>query len=409
MKIVIISGHWQGGGAESIARELFNYLTKQHECYFLYMSGKAIENEKVIKCGLETEHYAHAAYARIFDTDGCGSPISTLRLIRCIESIKPDIVNIHNIVCYSVNYSILFEYLWEKNISVIWTLHDCWAFTGHCISIDEKKCNKWESGCGGCPALDSYPKSILFDKSKSNLEKKKKVISKLSNLCLVTPSKWLSEVVSKTYLNKYSCYVINNGIDLKVFKPIQSKLREKYLLENKVVLLCVASRWTKSKGLSFINELCEILDFNKYALIVIGNTTKDNNELNNKIIHIERTSDREELAEWYTLADVFLNPTLADNFPTVNLEAMACGTPVVTFDTGGSWESVGANCGVLANNKNAKSLQNAIERCIEKNITTEQCINRAKMYSKNTKFMEYEKLCQMILNAKNNKKEEKDD
>lgn len=394
MKIAIISGHWQGGGAESVARGLFEYLNKfEINCYYLYMCGKKIDKNKVIKCGYEWEHYLHAANARLFDCDGYFSTLSTLKLINTLKSIGPDVVNIHNIVCYSINYELLFSYLKRSNTKVVWTLHDCWSFTGHCIAIDEYRCQKWKTHCQKCPAKNSYPQSILLDNSYHNYEMKKKCFQNISNMLLITPSEWMKSCVKQSFLHDYQVHVVHNGLNLEIFKPVESNIIENNGLDpQKKTLLSVASRWTKFKGLKYFTDLANEMKTDDYNFVVIGNITQDKNEQSNNIKYINRTNNIEELVQWYSAADVLVNPTLADNFPTVNLEALACGTPVVTFNTGGSWESVGAGCGALANQYSVNSLKDAVLEILKRKVSVLECRTRAMQFSADKRYNEYLKI-----------------
>lgn len=399
MKVVIVSGHWQGGGAEAVAGELFGYLEKHGvECYFLYACGKAPQKKNIIKCGPEWEHYAHAAEARILDRDGRGSVITTKRLISEIKRLEPDVVNLHNLVCYSFHVPMLLSFLNEQKIRVVWTLHDCWTFTGHCISFEGIGCNKWKTGCGNCPGKKEYPRSLLFDRSRKNLKEKKVLIGKMERLTLVTPSHWLQDTVSKTFLSKFPVKVIPNGIDCGIFSPQASQLRERYhIAPDQTVLLCLTSRWTKSKGLRYISELAEMPETRNWRIVLIGNTRKDHNVVSDRILAIPRTENRQELAAWYSLADVFVNPSVADNFPTVNLEALACGTPVVTFPAGGSGEAAGNVTGVVAKEISAAALREAIVTCLERNIRPEDCRQRALLFSSEQCYQQYLDLFEKVV------------
>lgn len=311
--------------------------------------------------------YFDAIMTRIFDNHGLNSVGNTRRIIRDLKSFKPDIIHIHNLHGYWINYELLFKYLKKNNIKVVFTLHDCWSFTGHCTHFDYIGCEKWKTGCHSCTQSNLYPKSSVFDGSKRNYRRKRKAFTSLDSrkMIIVTPSEWLKSKVMESYLNKYECVVINNGIDTSVFKPTPSNLREKYSLENKRVILAVASFWDEKKGLSFFVECAKKRP--EWSFVYIG---KDKGLLNfesKNIIHIERTESQIELAKWYSVADVYINPTLEDTYPTTNLEALACGTPVVTFNTGGSPEAViKTNYGFVVNNRDSDQLIDSIEKIMIK-------------------------------------------
>jgi glycosyltransferase involved in cell wall biosynthesis len=222
----------------------------------------------------------------------------------------------------------------SRRIPVIWTLHDCWSFTGHCAYFDSPKCDRWHTGCGSCPRLHDYPESWLVDRSAKNLSEKKSWFSNFPNLTLVTPSRWLKDLASQSYLSQYPIQVIPNGIDLNNFKHTDSDLRTKHNLIDKKVYLSVAMVWDRRKGLYDIVRFAETLTTDE-ALIVIGLTPKQIEQLPNTMIKIARTSSVKELTEYYSLADVTVVPSYEDNYPTVVLESLACGTPVVAYATGG--------------------------------------------------------------------------
>lgn len=328
------------GSTGTICKNLYKAAVEEgHECCIAYGRGKAPEEFKTIKIGNKLDTYLHVLKARLFDASGFGSKRATKKFIKKIEKFKPDIIHLHNIHGYYVNIEILFYYLKEHpEIKKIWTLHDCWAFTGHCAYYTYAKCNKWKTCCkGDCPNKNEYPKTI-FSKVESNFNRKRKIFCDLENMILVTPSKWLKKEVEKSYLKSYQTEVIHNGVDTKVFKYTASDIKEKYGIKNKKVILGVASVWDKRKGLDIFIELSKQLD-NEYQIILIGLNKKQKKKLPSNIIGITRTENIEELVKWYSATDIFFNPTLEDNYPTTNLEAIACGTPVLTFETGGSPES----------------------------------------------------------------------
>lgn len=290
-----------------------------------------------VRIGSDMDIKLHGAKARLFDGAGFGSKIATAKFIKWVKEFDPDVIHLHNIHGYYINIEILFKYLKKCGKRVIWTLHDCWSFTGHCAYFDYASCQSWIDGCRLCPQKNEYPKSYL-DASKKNWIKKRQILTGIPNLTIITPSDWLSRLVKSSYLKEYKVKTINNGIDINIFKETPSKLKEQYGLSDKKIILGVASVWDKRKGLDYIKKIAFDLG-DKYQVVVIGVTQAQSIELPKNVIAISRTDSVKELATWYSAADVFINPTLEDNYPTTNLEAIACGTPVVTFDTGGSPES----------------------------------------------------------------------
>ena len=291
-----------------------------------------------VRIGSDLDVKLHGVKARLFDAAGFGSKAATKRFIEWVKEYDPDVIHLHNIHGYYINIEVLFDYLKTCGKKIIWTLHDCWAFTGHAAYCEAADCERWMTGCERCPKKNDYPKS-LSDRSKCNWKQKKDIFSDMPNLQIVTPSKWLAELVKKSFLSQYPVTVIYNGIDTDVFKPTQSNLREQLNLGNKKVILGVAAIWDERKGLNDFIELSEKLDNTKYQIILVGLSKKQIDSLPSEIIGIAKTDSVQQLVQLYSLADVFVNPTYEDNYPTTNLEAIACGTPVITYDTGGSPES----------------------------------------------------------------------
>ena len=332
------------GSTGSICKNLYKAAVEAgHECCIAYGRGEAPKEFKTIKIGNKLDIYLHVLKARLFDASGFGSKHATKEFIKKIDEFKPDIIHLHNIHGYYVNIEILFKYLRaHPEIKKIWTLHDCWAFTGHCAYYTYAKCNKWQRCCNSnCPNKNEYPKAI-FSKVEKNFNRKKEIFNNVENMILVTPSEWLKNEVEKSYLKSYQIEVINNGVDTKIFKYTKSNIKEKYSIKNKKVILGVASVWDKRKGLDIFIKLSKRLDSN-YQIVLIGLNKKQQKKVSDNIIGITRTENVQELVKWYSAAEVLFNPTLEDNYPTVNLEAIACGTPVITFDTGGSPESAFAD------------------------------------------------------------------
>ena len=327
--------------------------------------------------------YFHVFLARL-GFNGHGSYFATKKLIKKIKEINPDVIHLHNIHGYYLNLKVLFKYLKnEYKGKIVWTLHDCWAFTGHCSHFTLAKCNKWKKECYDCPQLHSYPKEY-FDTSQIEYKQKMKLFLGLENLILVTPSEWLKKLINQSFLKDYPTEVINNGIDLNIFKPTyDSDVYEKYNIpKNKKIVLGVASIWGNEKGLADFNKLSTMLS-SEYQIIIVGNLRS--NKINDNIIHIERTDNANELAKLYTLAYVFLNLTYEDNYPTVNLESICCNTPVISYDTGGCVEQV-KNKGFIVNCGDLKQIIEVLNNNIlNKRINT-------KLYSISNMIDKYIKL-----------------
>lgn len=320
-------------------------LEEGYDSYVVWGRGRKSQNDHEIYLNDKMGIYYHGLYTRLTDKTGFASKNATKRLIKKLNEIKPDVVHLHNLHGYYINIELLFNYLKKSKTRVIWTLHDCWAFTGHCPHFELINCDKWMTGCYSCPQKEVYPKSIK-DNSKWNYQKKKELFDGL-NLTIITPCEWLANLVKKSFLKNYKVKVIYNGIDTNIFKPTSSDFRKRYNLENKKIILGVTSDWTKEKGLYDFFKLSKTLDGDKQQIVLVGLNDAQMKELPQNIIGIKRTENQRQLAEIYSVSDVYFNPTYADNFPTTNLEALACGTPVITYNTGGSPECINGTNGLV--------------------------------------------------------------
>lgn len=370
----------------NIAVDLYRTLLKNGHDGKVAFARNTIKNDvPYIKIGTSFDYKLHGLMTRITDRTGFYSIRATKKLISDIEEYNPDIIHLHNLHGYYINIEILFEYLKSSKKPVIWTLHDCWAFTGHCAHFDFIGCKKWLTGCNHCIQKKEYPSSFIIDSSVFNYEAKKNLFTSIENMVLISPSQWLADLVKQSFLGKYQIKVIRNGIDLEVFKPTYSGWVERNHLEDKKIILGVAGTWSKRKGLDDLIKLSSELDDN-YKIVIVGLNSKQVEQLPKNILGIERTFNREELAEIYTAAEFFINPTYEDNFPTVNLEALACGTPVITYNTGGSVESIHQNCGVIVSKGDIQKMKNAI---VNNKGVLNDCLETAKLYDKNKVFEEY--------------------
>ena len=394
MKVALINTVCGYGSTGRICTDLAEVIHfSGHECRIYFGRNNAEEAQE--KCseriGTSFDIKLHVLKTRLFDGAGFGSVNATRRLIARIIAYNPDIIHLHNLHGYYINIKILFAYLKQSNKPVLWTLHDCWAFTGHCAHFDFVGCQKWQKECGSCPQKSIYPASFLFDRSHSNFRTKRQLFTSLERLTLVTPSNWLAGKVKKSFLSNVPVHVIYNGIDLAKFQPTQSGFREKYGLQNKSIILGVATDWIDRKGLQYFVDMAGILD-SSFQIVLVGVTKKQSLKLPKNIISIRRTNSIVELSQIYTAADIFVNPTMEEVLGLVNLEALACGTPVITFDTGGSSECIDTSCGIVVKKGNMSELIDAI---IEMKVNRPQasvCRNRALLFNKDRKANEYMKL-----------------
>ena len=349
------------------------------DSYIAYGRGAGKSSSKTIKIGSKIGVYLHALLTRITDRHGLYSRFATRKLIRKISAINPDIIHLHNIHGYYINYRILFEYLQNTDIPVVWTFHDCWSMTGHCTHFEYAKCDRWKTGCYDCPEKKSYPASLVIDRSRKNYIEKRELFTSVKNMTIVLVSNWLGGIVKESFLGKYDVEVIHNGIDISTFQPLPSDIKERYGIVDKKIILGVASPWSRRKGLIDFFELYRHISSNKYQIVLIGLSEDQIKSLPNGIIGLARTESVEALAQWYSVADVFVNPTYEDTYPTTNLEAISCGTPVVTYKTGGSPESVTSETGRVVDKGDIAGLAKAIESlCAE---DREALRNRCREYA----------------------------
>ena len=348
---------------------------------------------ELIHVGTSYDLREHGVESRLLDNQGLASRNATKKFLRQVEDIKPDVIQLHNIHGYYLNYKLLFEYLNSTNIPIIWTLHDCWSFTGHCAHFVTAGCEKWKTGCYGCPLKGDYPKSFV-DRSKRNYELKKKLFTANPNLHIVTVSDWLAGLVKQSYFHDKEVRIIKNGVDLDVFKPMPFEKTNKYRI------LGVSGVWTKEKGLYDIFRLREMIDVDKYEIILVGLNKKQIDELPKGVTGLERTESIGELAMLYSSANALINLTYADSFPTVNLEALACGTPIVTYRTGGSPEAIDEKTGIVVEQGDVSAIANAVAKMcsLNREQLKNDCRARAeKGFNRNDRFEDYMNLYNEVL------------
>ena len=380
-----------------VARAKGNPTKTYSSSHFVAKNNKGLLNiPEHLFWGSKGEARFHYYVGALLGRNGMYSRRGTKQLIKDLESFKPDIIHLHNLHAFCINLPMLFDYIKKNNIKVIWTLHDCWAFTGHCPHFVIAKCDKWKTGCHHCPQPRVYPKMYL-DMSKKMYELKKKWFCDIENMTIVTPSQWLADLVNQSFLKEYPVKVINNGIDLDVFKPTESDFRAKYGLENKKIVLGVSFGWGYRKGLDVFVELAKRLG-DDYKIVLVGTDDATAATLPENIISINRTDNQTELAKIYTAADVFVMPTREEVLGLVNIEALACGTPVVTFETGGCPETIDESCGSVVDVNDVDSMEREIIRiCEDKPYTKEACLERAKSFDMNDRFEEYVKLYEEVI------------
>jgi putative colanic acid biosynthesis glycosyltransferase len=375
-------------------------LSHGWESFITYGRLTGESNSHMFAIGNKKDFYIHALDSRLLGRTGYSSKNATLQLLEYIKHVQPDIIQLHNLHGYYLNLELLFNYLNNINTPLVWAFHDLWPVTGHCTQFENVGCDKWKTTCHQCPQLNEYPKSILFDRSQKSHQLKKKLFTNRTQLQIITSSKWSKNHIEESYFSKYPIEVIPNGVNTTVFTPKDTINKRKALnLDGKQILLGVAGVWNNKKGLHDFIKLNELISDDQ-VIILIGLSSKQISQLPKKIIGVERTTNIEELAIFYSMADIFLNLTYADTFPTTNLEALACGTPIITYDTGGSVESVFNDAGKIVAKGNIPELVKAIEELSSKSAKFYQlkCSQLAKEYYDMTKqFNKYHTLYEKLL------------
>lgn len=402
MKILQISSTLNTSAIGRIAEEIGQLAIKRgHESFVAYSHlGPHGSESRTIKIGNTLDTYIHGIKTRIFDRHGFGSKLATTKLIRQIKEINPDVIGVHNVHGYYLNMKIFFDFLKAAKKPVIHTLHDCWSFTGHCSYFDFVNCDRWKTECFSCPSKGAYPASWLMDQSKDNFRQKREIFNGVENLTIVTPSEWLAKLVNQSFLSGYPVQVINNGVNTSVFQPGASTgVREKYGIGDKKMILGVAYIWSYRKGLNEFIELSKQIP-EDYFIFLVGLSSGQIAQLPPNIKGIARTENIEELAMLYASADVFVNPTWQDNFPTTNLEALACGTPVITYNTGGSPEAIDAKTGIVVEKGDIHGLLSGIVHIagLGKSHYSAACRDRAMTrYNKEDRNADYLELYEQML------------
>lgn len=336
------------------------------ESYVAYSKGRdglRDSTSQTVPVGNRFSVAVHGLETRLFDQHGLASNGATKAFIKRIEEIDPDIIHIHNIHGYFLNYKILFDYLSKAGKPVIWTVHDCWLYTGHCYHYMKAGCDRWKTGCGHCPQKRQFPASLFIDRSAKNYKDKERAFCSMPKdlLTIVPVSEWIRNEMRESFLNNYHFKVIHNGIDTKIFTPSASdcEVREKYGIGSRKIILGLASIWCKEKGWDDFIALSKSIGEDE-VIVMVGVTPERAKGVPNGIIPIARTENVRQMAELYSAAEVFVNPTWQDNYPTVNLEAISCGTPVITYNTGGSIESITPDTGTVVPQGDLASLRQAI-------------------------------------------------
>ena len=373
------------------------------ESYIAYSQardGVPLHSSRLVPVGNKLDLFIHWLFTRLFDAHGLASKRATRQLIRRIREIDPDSVHIPNVHGYFLNYPLLLNYLAERGKPVVWTVHDCWLFTGHCYHYVAAGCDRWQSGCHDCPQKRAFPTSWLLDRSRRNYAAKRQALTALPDLSLVTVSDWMRREVAKSFLKEVPCRVIHNGIDLDTFHPVTDPgSRDRYGIPATHYVLAVASIWLPQKGIPDLVGLAGRLAQDE-RLVLVGRMSEEQRAaFPDGVTFIPRTENAAALAALYTGALALVNPTWQDNYPTVNLEAIACGTPVITYRTGGSVESVTPQTGFVVEQGDVEGMAACIRtiRAQGKEHYAETCREYAlEHFDKKKRFQDYIRLYESL-------------
>lgn len=397
MKIVQINTVFQQGSTGKIAAEIQSETIKcgyENIVAYRFAEGEHARNTYCVSTWLDC--HIHNRIARYTHLSGFYSRYRTAKFIKYLINEQVDVIHLHNLHGSYINIIQLFNYIKKYGIKTVWTFHDCWPFTGYCPYFEIVGCNHWLNDCKKC----CYETNLLnWNSAAKCLRAKKNLVCGL-DLTVVVPSRWMEQLVRKTFYSNFDIRIITNGIDLSVFHPIASDAKEKYGFSlSKYIIIGVASVWNQRKGIDVFSELSKRLNMSAYQIVLVGEKPQLNEENTDSIVHIDHVNDQKVLAELYSVADVFVNPTREETLGMVNIEALACGTPVVTFNTGGSPECIDATCGSVVVKDDIDGLEKEIIRiCETKPYSRESCVKRARAFDKNEKFQEYIELYKEITN-----------
>lgn len=401
MRVLLIDVNCKYSSTGKIVYDLYNRLNQcGHLAAICYGRGREIEEPNIYKFSSNIEVYCHALLTRLTGLTGCYSPLATLSLLKFIESFQPDVVHIHELHAYFVNYGPVIEYLKKRRIKVIWTFHSEFMYTGRCGYAYD--CEKWKTECGNCPQIKEYPSSWFFDFTRKMHRDKKALFKDFNNLIIVTPSQWLAGKVRQSFFGEKDIRVINNGVNHEIFKPrAYDHLKKHHEIGNEKIVLAVApGLMDERKGGRKVLELAERFRGEQVKFILIG-VDNPPEEVGENVIALGRTTNQEELAEYYSMADIFVICSKMENFPTTCIEALSCGTPVVGFDAGGTKETAPEGFGIFVPYGDMNKLEKAVRDFLDnppkrEDITTFAC----EKHNKNTMMMEYLSLYKEVISEK---------
>lgn len=400
MRILQVNTAFVPGGTARVVNSItLELISVGDECLIVASRGQMASMEHSMRIGGRLTTYWNALMARCFDNDGFVSKSTTRKLISIICSYSPDIIHLHNLHGYYINIRMLFDFLKTAGIPVVWTLHDCWAFTGHCSYFTNAKCSKWKDGsCDrSCELKRDYPACYLLGRQAKNLRLKREIFLGVNNLTIVTPSRWLAACVSESFLKEYPINIVYNGVDTNVFKPVRNTIRKQFKIGNKTLLLGVAMQWTRRKNLNSFIELARKLS-NKYVIMLVGVNELWRKELPKNIICVPAIVRPALMAQFYSAADILLNLSTSETFGLVSVEALACGTPVIIYNNTASPEIIDESCGYIVNESDGiDAVADIVRSKTWRGISAKSCIARASKFTVERQLEQYRNLYQSRL------------
>lgn len=362
MKYLFINSVAGVGSTGRIVAETCRRLQQQgHICAIAYGREKAnCDDLETVQIGTPLDYKIHGVLNRITGRHDFYSRSATRKFLQWAREYDPDVVWLHNIHGYYLHLEELFAWLKESGVCVKWTLHDCWAFTGHCAYFDYVRCDKWKTGCHHCPQKKEYPATLLLDSSRKNYADKKRLFTGLSDVQLYVPSRWLADRVKESFLGEYPVEVVYNTVNTDIFKPTPGNFRREHGLEQNKIALGVASVWDRRKGLADFLTLAGKLP-EPWRIVLVGLTAQQAEKMPPNVICIPRTNNAYELAHLYSTADVFVNLSVEETFGMTTLEALKCGTTPIVY-AGTACEEVTEQFGGVAVERfDWEALLNAME------------------------------------------------
>lgn len=401
-KLLQINSVVNRGSTGRIVEQIGTYaIQKGWESYIAYGRSSGTSRSKLIRVGSKCDKIIHGIHTRLFDRHGLASTESTKLLIKEVQIINPDVIHLHNIHGYYLNFRVLFNFLSSWGTPLVWTLHDCWAFTGHCTHFSDIKCMKWQDYCHECPKIRNYPSSLLIDNSSNNFKLKKRLFNSIPKINIVAVSDWLASNVKNSFLNEKDVRVIHNGIDLDEFFPIKdtTAIDHNYCLKDRRVLLALATSWTENKGLSDYLKLSAILP-PEFVIVLVGISKPLSQSFSSNVIGIERIESVNELAALYSRADILLNLSYQESFGMTTIEGLACGTPAIVYNNTASPELLTKDTGLVVETGDILGVYSAVKEITNhrKESFSINCRQLAiDRYNKNDRCQDYLNLYQCLM------------